>query len=134
MKSARRVARPRRTGSTPSANGSRVPAWPIRFWPARRRTRPTTSCEVQPFGLLTLRIPVKRSGLAMLALLLNVAHQAHDAVAARQRAINNELEVRNIAQVQSALEVAMKKAGRPLQMRLDRGNNFLVAKNAEVNL
>src|SRR5216683_5941854 len=46
-------------GKTPSAIGSSVPAWPTRFWPARRRTLATTSCEVQPFGLLTLRMPTR---------------------------------------------------------------------------
>src|SRR6202022_267230 len=98
MKSARRVARPSRIGRTPSAIGSRVPAWPTRFWPARRRTRATTSCEVHPVGLLILRMPVKRSGLAMLALLFDGAHESHDAVASGQRPIENELEMRRVAQ------------------------------------
>src|ERR1700687_8637 len=101
MKSARRVARPSRTGKTPSAIGSSVPAWPTRFWPARLRTFATTSCEVQPFGLLTLSMPVKRSGLAMLALLFDRAHEAHDAVASGQGTIEDELQVRNVAQIQA---------------------------------
>src|SRR5437588_985584 len=108
MKSASRVARPSRTGSTPSAKGSRVPAWPTRFWPASRRTLATTSCEVQPFGLLTFRMPV-RSGLLMPTLLFDGAHQAHDAVAARQRAVDHELEMRRVAQVQALLEVVVQE-------------------------
>src|SRR5712692_887984 len=107
MKSARRVARPRRTGRTPSAIGSSVPACPMRFWPARRRTRATTSCEVQPRGLLTIKIPVKGSRVAMLALLFDGAHQAHDAIASGQGAIEDELQVRDVAQIESILEVAM---------------------------
>src|SRR5690606_23188456 len=52
-----RVARPRKSGRTPLANGSRVPPWPIRRVAARRRTRATTSCDVGPTGLATTRIP-----------------------------------------------------------------------------
>src|SRR5215204_2486194 len=48
-----RVAgRPRRTISSPVANGSSVPAWPPLASLARRR-RATTSCEVTPAGLST---------------------------------------------------------------------------------
>src|SRR5262245_16177684 len=107
MKSARRVARPRSTGSTPVANGSSVPAWPTRRWPARRRTRATTSCEVQPLGLSMLRMPTS-SGAAVtraFPLLFDAAHQAHDAIAPRQRPIEYELEVRCVAQVQALFQV-----------------------------
>ena len=41
-----RVAWPRKTGRTPAANGSRVPPWPTRRTPVRRRTMATMSCEV----------------------------------------------------------------------------------------
>src|SRR6266851_5166423 len=112
MKSARRVARPSRTGRTPWANGSRVPAWPTRFCPARRRTFATTSWEVQPLGLLTFRMPVRSPTLtrgsgavAMLAFLFDGAHETHDPVAALQRAIKDELEVGRVAQVQAFLQV-----------------------------
>src|SRR3989344_4104583 len=37
--------------SKPVANGSRVPAWPMRFSPVKRRSRATTSNEVIPSGL-----------------------------------------------------------------------------------
>ena len=37
--------------------GSRVPAWPTRFWPEARLIRATISYEVQPEGLRTLIIP-----------------------------------------------------------------------------
>ena len=52
-----RVAWPRKTGSTPAANGSRVPPWPTRRTPVRRRTMATTSWEVGPMGLPTTRMP-----------------------------------------------------------------------------
>ena len=52
-----RVPWPRKTGSTPEANGSSVPPCPTRFVAARRRTRATTSCEVGPAGLATTRMP-----------------------------------------------------------------------------
>src|SRR4051794_8031876 len=98
MKSARRVARPSSTGSTPPAIGSSVPAWPTRFWPARRRTLATTSCDVQPLGLSILRIPTRSvmSGVAMLAFLFDAAHELHDAIAAGERAIENELQTRRV--------------------------------------
>ena len=53
----RACAWPRKTGSTPDANGSSVPPWPTRFVAASRRTRATTSCEVGPAGLATTRMP-----------------------------------------------------------------------------
>src|SRR5919199_6181628 len=108
MASTSRVGRPSKTGSTPSASGSSVPACPTRFWSARRRILATTSCEVQPTGLSTFRMPV-RSVLLMLALLLDRAHQAHDAVTARQRTVEHELEVRGVAQVQALLEVVVQE-------------------------
>ena len=48
------VALPTRTMSRPVANGSSVPAWPTFLTSGRsaRRTRATTSCEVQPLGLV----------------------------------------------------------------------------------
>ncbi len=52
-----RVARPRNTGSTPAAKGSSVPPWPTRRVDDRRRTRPTTSCDVGPEGLATTSTP-----------------------------------------------------------------------------
>src|SRR5205085_12337284 len=100
MKSARRVARPTSTGSTPVASGSSVPAWPTRFWPASLRTLATTSCEVQPLRLLTFRIPVT-SGLLMLALLFDLPHQAHDAVASRQRPVEDEFQMWSMAEIQA---------------------------------
>ena len=48
----RRVARLTPRTSTPVAIGSSVPAWPTFRVPASRRTRPTTSCDVQPDGLV----------------------------------------------------------------------------------
>src|SRR5438876_9485399 len=99
MKSASRVARPSRTGRTPEAMGSSVPAWPTRFCDASRRTLATTSCDVQPVGLLTFRMPAS-SGLAMLALLFDRPHQPHDAVASGQGAVENELEMRFVRQVE----------------------------------
>lgn len=51
------VAFPRHTGSTPSASGSRVPVWPIFFWPMIPLSFATTSWEVYPFSLYTFRIP-----------------------------------------------------------------------------
>src|SRR5712691_8767395 len=133
MKSARRVARPSSTGSTPSAIGSSVPAWPTRFWSASRRTLATTSCEVQPRGLLTFRMPV-RSGLLMLALLFDRAHQAHDAVASRERTVEDELEVGSVAQVQALLEVVVQEARSALQVLLGSLDRVLVAVHAEVDL
>src|SRR4030095_8924246 len=54
---AKRVARPTRTTSTPVANGSSVPEWPMRRSCRMCRTRPTTSCEVMPSGLSIIRTP-----------------------------------------------------------------------------
>src|SRR5579875_3130720 len=51
------VARPTSTSSRPVANGSSVPAWPVRAPPSARRTAATTSCEVMPAGLSTSRTP-----------------------------------------------------------------------------
>src|SRR5919202_4248081 len=114
MVSASRVARPSKTGRTPSASGSRVPAWPTRFWPANRRTLATTSCDVQPGSLSTLRIPL----LGVLTALFDAAHQPHDAVAALQRMVEDELEVRDMAQVESLLEVAVQEARGVIEVRL----------------
>src|SRR5207248_2204772 len=51
------VASPSRIGSTPVAAGSRVPAWPTRRRPSRRRTRVTASNEVTPGALSTTSTP-----------------------------------------------------------------------------
>src|SRR5438132_12463745 len=45
------AARPTRTTSSPVANGSSVPAWPVRGPPSARLTAATASCEVIPAGL-----------------------------------------------------------------------------------
>src|ERR1700716_3719039 len=110
MKSARRVARPSRTGKTPEAMGSSVPAWPTRFCDANRRTLATTSCEVQPFGLSTFRMPARSGLVAMLALLFDRPYPAHNAVSSSQGWIEDELEMRRIAQVEAFFEVAMEEA------------------------
>src|SRR4030088_2826670 len=110
MKSASRVARPSRTGKTPEAMGSSVPAWATRFCDASRRTLATTSCDVQPFGFSTFRMPARSGLVAMLALLFDRPHQAHDAVSSGQGRIEDELEMRRVAQVESLLEVAMQEA------------------------
>src|SRR5919205_4049026 len=99
MVSARRVARPSSTGNTPSASGSRVPAWPTRFWPASLLTLATTSCEVQPGSLCTFRIAL----LGVLTFLFDAAHEPHDAVAALQRLVEDELQMRDVAQVEPLL-------------------------------
>ena len=52
-----RVARLTPSTSTPVAIGSSVPAWPTLRVPASRRTRATTSCEVNPAGLSTTTRP-----------------------------------------------------------------------------
>src|SRR4029453_7957084 len=52
-----RVAWPTSSTRRPVANGSSVPAWPIRrVWSARRAWF-TTSCDVLPAGLSTSRMP-----------------------------------------------------------------------------
>src|SRR5256886_9350357 len=58
--SARRVADSNRTGRTPVASGSNVPAWPTRCAPVSRRRRLTTEKEVSPALLSTLRTPVAK--------------------------------------------------------------------------
>ena len=55
--STRRVAWPMKTGSTPAANGSRVPPWPDALTPVSRRISATMSCEVGPGSLATTRMP-----------------------------------------------------------------------------
>src|SRR5919197_2155901 len=129
MKSARRVARPRSTGSTPSAIGSSVPAWPTRFWPARRRTLATTSCEVQPPCLHTFRTPL----CGMLTLLFDGAHQPHDAVAPGERAVEDELQMRDVAQVEPRLQLAVEEARGALQVRLRCLDLVFVTVDAEVD-
>jgi hypothetical protein len=44
-----------------------------------------------------------RSGLAMLAFLFDRAHEAHDAVASRERTIEHELEMRRVPQIEALL-------------------------------
>ena len=80
----------------------------------QRRTLATTSCDVQPVRLVDVQDADdhRRSGFAMLALLLDGAHELHDAVASSQRAIEDELEVRRVAQVESLLQVVVQKARR----------------------
>src|SRR5450759_3431262 len=51
------VARPTSTSNSPVANGSSVPAWPVRMPPNERRTAATTSWEVSPAGLSIKRTP-----------------------------------------------------------------------------
>ncbi len=59
----RRVALPITTGNTPVANGSSVPVCPTRVLRGnRRRTVATTSCDVMPSGLSTMRTP-SRAGI-----------------------------------------------------------------------
>src|SRR5215212_5463448 len=53
----RRVERPTSRTSKPVANGSSVPAWPIRRSPRLRRATSTTSCDVTPDGLSTSKRP-----------------------------------------------------------------------------
>ena len=53
-----RVADSKRIGKTPVARGSRVPAWPTRCAPVRRRSRLTTANDVSPAALSTLSTPV----------------------------------------------------------------------------
>ena len=57
------VAWPTKTGSTPVAMGSRVPAWPTRFSRRMPRILAQTSMLVHPAGLSTMRMP---SGMASL--------------------------------------------------------------------
>src|SRR5688500_13217405 len=52
-----RVACPTSSTSNPVANGSSVPAWPIRRLPVTLRATLTTSCDVMPAGLSTSTIP-----------------------------------------------------------------------------
>src|SRR5216684_3454725 len=51
------VASPIRTGRTPVAPGSSVPAWPTRRTRSRRRTSATTSNDVAPAPLSTTSTP-----------------------------------------------------------------------------
>src|SRR4051794_40671195 len=60
--STRRGALPRKTGSTPLANGSSVPPCPTRFVAVSRRTRPTTSWDVGPIGFAMTRTPSRLIG------------------------------------------------------------------------
>src|SRR6185437_2930283 len=57
MKVARRVARPSSRTSSPVANGSSVPRWPILRSAYTRRAISTTSCDVMPAGLSTSSRP-----------------------------------------------------------------------------
>src|SRR5271167_3629788 len=55
------VARPTSTSSSPVANGSSVPAWPVFTPPSARRTAATTLCELMPAGLSSSSTPSARS-------------------------------------------------------------------------
>ena len=58
----------------------------------------------------------------MLALLFDRAHQAHDAVAAGQGAVQHELQVGGVAQVQALLQVVVEEARGTLEVvRARRG-------------
>ena len=57
-----RVARPESSSSRPVANGSSVPAWPVRA-PVRRRTSATIANDEGPAGLSTRTIPLGSSAL-----------------------------------------------------------------------
>src|SRR5260370_33291841 len=61
--SANRVGDSKRSGRTPVASGSSVPAWPTRWAPVSRRRRLTTAKEVSPAALSTLRTPEGNGGL-----------------------------------------------------------------------
>ena len=67
-----RVARPTKTGSTPVAMGSRVPAWPTRRSRRMPRTLATTSWEVQSWGLSMTIIPFAIGICSLLASLQGV--------------------------------------------------------------
>ena len=53
----------------------------------------------------------------MLALLLDGAHEPHDAIAAGERTVEHELQVRRVAQVQAFLQVVVQEAARSLQVQ-----------------
>src|SRR5437764_3084197 len=110
--------------------GARSMSPPARATAYARRP-PTFSA--QPRGLLTFRMPV-RSRLLMLALLFDRPHQAHDAVASRQRTIEDELQVGSVAEVQALLEVVMQEARGTLQVLVGSLDRVLVAVDAEIDL
>ena len=62
---ASRVYLPNRSGSTPVAIGSRVPRCPIERSPVARRTIATTSCDVMPAGLSSIRRPFMQMLLSL---------------------------------------------------------------------
>src|SRR5579863_10010043 len=80
-----RVARPTMISSSPVANGSSVPAWPVLTPPSARRTEATTSCEVTPAGLSISSTPSTEASSRNLPLAASSTRRWRPPVAAVRR-------------------------------------------------
>src|SRR6185312_6204504 len=108
MKVARRVARPSRRTSSPVANGSRVPMWPMLRSPYTRRAMSTTSFEVIPAGLSTSSRPdtSPSSPFTVRVFRLDLCQERLDSRRPGRSLVDLEIELGGKSQPQRAADLA----------------------------
>src|SRR5436309_514026 len=98
-------------GSTPVANGSRVPVWPTRRRSRARRTRSTTSWEVGPAGLSTTSTPLREMSTRRLLLVhvgirLRLLQQPRHALGRVEALVVLEDQLRRVAHANALPQLA----------------------------
>src|SRR5687768_10507670 len=111
-----RVVRPVSSTRSPVANGSSVPACPMRRSPNERRAMATTSCDVIPAGLSTSTSPsVEGLLVGGDAAITDLLEKCLDASRSRDAGIGLEHELGREAKAERPAQARAQMRGRALQ-------------------
>src|SRR5688572_5320461 len=110
-----RVARPTSRIRRPVANGSRVPACPMRRVPSTCRTRSTAVCEVMPAGLSTRSNPSVAPSLIIRLFVAHLGEELLDARRTRDALVDLEAEAGRDAETEHARQPRAEVAAHALE-------------------